>query len=364
MLPTFASAFMLPALVVVAATTTTDELAGDHGASSRRPYSISLWGRRVSFAATTTDGQTITEASAAEGPIILDFFAPNCRHSQRQLPKIEAVRKTFESRGCRFYYVAERMRQDFEQEAIDATLAEWGIQGSWIHDEGNQLGQSMKVNSFPTLVVLDYTGIIDTYIIGNKPDVAERLIEALTALAPEHGRLIESYTSDLRSYPTTSQARHARNFVSTYARIGARYTFDMVTTDGEAITETSTAEGPIVLNFFAPSCPHSQRQLRRVETIRSEWAPCGYRFINIAEQVGCVYEPAVVTTLLEAWDVHGPTVVDADNDLADTLHVVSYPTIVVLDTSGAIAAWIVGDIPTLENELTSVLAEGEGVRSH
>ncbi len=136
------------------------------------------------FALQTLDGIRVSNAELEFHPAtVLNFFAPNCKYSKRQIPKVEASRAEFESQGIRFVNVSQKMKIDFTSDEVQQTVSAIGAIGELAIDEkGNKTGRRFKVTGFPTLFVIRENGIIDHVIAGNKKTTQAILHEKLSAI--------------------------------------------------------------------------------------------------------------------------------------------------------------------------------------
>ncbi len=136
------------------------------------------------FALQTLDGIRVSNAELEFHPAtVLNFFAPNCKYSKRQIPKVEASRAEFESQGIRFVNVSEKMKLDFTPDEVQQVVSDLGAIGELAIDaKGNKTGRRFKVTGFPTLFVIREDGIIDHVIAGNKKTTQAILHEKLSAI--------------------------------------------------------------------------------------------------------------------------------------------------------------------------------------
>ncbi len=146
---------------------------------------LKLIGKPVpKFSLQTLDGIRVSNAELEFHPAtVLNFFAPNCGYSKRQIPKVEASRAEFESQGVRFVNVSQKMRVDFTPDEVQQAVSALGAIGELAIDgKGNKTGRRFKVTGFPTLFVIREDGIIDHVIAGNKKRTQAILSEKLNAI--------------------------------------------------------------------------------------------------------------------------------------------------------------------------------------
>lgn len=146
---------------------------------------LQLIGKPVpQFSLQTLDGIRVSNAELEFHPAtVLNFFAPNCGFSKRQIPKVEAARAEFENQGIRFVNVSEKMKIDFTPDEVQEVVSALGAIGELAIDEaGNQTGRRFRVTGFPTLFVIRDDGVIDHVIAGNKKETLAILSEKLNAI--------------------------------------------------------------------------------------------------------------------------------------------------------------------------------------
>lgn len=152
----------------------------------RRPVLETIGKPAPSYDLKTMEGFPVTNQELTGHPAtVLNFFAPNCPHCKKQLPKVEQVRLQFEPLGVRFVNVSERMRKDFTPDEVMAVVSDLGANAELAIDAGNQVGRRFKATGYPCLIVIDPKGVIHHVVSGNKKnlvaDVSEKLESLLTA---------------------------------------------------------------------------------------------------------------------------------------------------------------------------------------
>jgi thiol-disulfide isomerase/thioredoxin len=155
------------------------------GPTSRpaRPALALLGQTAPDFALKTIDGENVGKTEYKAYPAtVLDFVAPNCGFCKRQLPLVEPIRASYESRGVRFVNVMQTMHQDFTQDQIIGVLNGLGNKAQVAIDTGNTVGQKFKATSYPTLFVVDKNGKIVEVVVGARSDIANTLTQRLDAM--------------------------------------------------------------------------------------------------------------------------------------------------------------------------------------
>lgn len=146
----------------------------------RRPVLDTVGNPAPEYDLQTMDGFPVTNRELIGHPAtVLNFFAPNCPHCKRQIPKLEQVRQQFEPLGFRFVNVSERMRKDFTPDEVLSVVSGLGANAELAIDAGNKIGRRFKATSYPCLIVIGSNGVIEHVVSGNKktlvPDLSAKL---------------------------------------------------------------------------------------------------------------------------------------------------------------------------------------------
>jgi thiol-disulfide isomerase/thioredoxin len=135
------------------------------------------------FDLTTLNGKKVSSASLKGVVAVLNFFAPNCGHCKRQLPRLEALRQIYEAKGIRFVNVGETMGlTPTTREAMVAKLQELGVKSEAALDANNTVGRQFRVNSFPVMFVLGKTGKVEAVNKGNNVELETLVKKQLDGL--------------------------------------------------------------------------------------------------------------------------------------------------------------------------------------
>ncbi len=153
----------------------------DATAEKPRPATEMVGKEAPKFTLTTLDGKQVGDYAAAKGTV-LNFVAGDCGFCKKQVPTVEAIRKDYEAKGIRFVNVVQKMRKDFTQPEIVDVFKQAGSQLELALDTGNTVGQQFKAVSFPTMVIVDAKGKVDTVHVGAKPDLSDSLKKELDNL--------------------------------------------------------------------------------------------------------------------------------------------------------------------------------------
>lgn len=100
------------------------------------------------------------------------------------MPVVEAIRKEYESKGVRFVYLAQTMREPkVTKEEASKMMEQANVSGELLMDPDNKIGaEAFKARGYPTLVVLEKSGKVAAVSVGARPDLSERTKKQLDAL--------------------------------------------------------------------------------------------------------------------------------------------------------------------------------------
>ncbi len=312
----------------------------------RRQSPDDLVGKGIpNFNLTTTSGKPLTTATTKEAITVLDFFAVNCGFCKKQLPRVEQIRKEYESKGVRFVAVGQTMRSPYTVEQTQAKLDECGFKGELAMNPDNSVGRSFNASGFPTMVVLGKDGKVAAANVGNLGDLEKRLKSQLDALIA--GKPMPKFAS---AKPSGGQ-RPAMDLVGKPSPA-----FDIKTKDGKMVSNADFAKHPAtVLNFIAPNCGFCKKQVPNVEKVRAEYEAKGIRFVNVALTMRKEY------TLEDAFNVYkgiGSNLEfahDPKNIVGGKFKAVSFPTMIVVGKDGKIAHVNIGAKPDMVDLLKGQL---------
>lgn len=138
--------------------------------------------RAPRFRLRTHSGRVISNETLADGPLVLNFFAHDCQHSQKQLPRVELVRTQYGPKGVAFLNVCGSMRQTYTEDEVASRLAALGVTGDFAIDVENRARLRFKALSFPTVYVIERGGRIARVIVGNNETLEQQLKAAIDAV--------------------------------------------------------------------------------------------------------------------------------------------------------------------------------------
>lgn len=297
------------------------------------------------------DGKAVTNADLANTVTVLDFWAPNCGFCKKQIPRIEPIRKEFESKGVRFIGVTQKMRKDFTQEEITKVFREDAGSGMELGlDLENQVGGLFKANAYPTMIILGKTGKIEAVNSGNIADLESKMTQQLTDLLAGKS-LPKPEAKAAAATPEQPKPRPATEMVGKPAPA-----FASKTIDGKPVTNEELAKHPAtILNFVAPNCGFCKKQVPVLEAIRKEYEAKGIRFVNVVQKMRKDYTQDEIVDVFKGVGSQLEMALDLENKIGQDFKAVSYPTMVIVDRSGKVDQVHIGAKQDLDKVLKQQL---------
>lgn len=307
------------------------------------------------FSLTTTAGKSVSNAKSDETIKVLDFFALNCPHCKRQIPRLEKIRAAYEGKPVRFIAVAQTMRnKKFTDQQIVDKIKELGFRGELALDTSNKIGPLFGATSYPTLVVIGKTGKVEAVSLGNRADLETSLKSQLDALLggkaiPKIAKATPKATPKLPK-PSTKRTR-PNDLIGKPAPA-----FTITTFEGKTISNTDFSKHPAtVLNFVAMNCGYCKKQLPRVEKLRAGYVEKGVRFVNIVQTMRTPYTKEKVISTLDKIGSKLEIAHDVKNEIGKKYSATGFPTMVIVGKSGKVEAVNVGNLADLEKRLATQL---------
>lgn len=131
--------------------------------------------------------------------------------------------------------------------------------------------------------------------------------------------------------------------------------FSIKTTKGKSLSNADFKGITTVIDFFAPNCPHCAHQIPRLEAIRKQYEGKPVRFVALAQTMRQRYPDSAVFDKINELGFKGELALDLDNNIGPAFQATSYPTMVIIDGTGRIAAVNVGDMGDLESRVKTQL---------
>ena len=304
----------------------------------------------------TTEGKTITTSDLVGKVTVLDFFAVNCGHCKKQIPRLEKVRQDYESKGVRFIAVSQTMRKPYSDDDVKKKINDLGFKGELAIDPSNTAGPLYKATSFPTMVVVGKDGKIAAVNIGNVGDLESRMKTQLDALLA--GKPIPQVAVSTMPKPTvtplkpkTPRKRPAEQMVGQAAP-----KFELTTVAGKKISNETLIDTVTVLDFFAVNCGFCSKQIPRLEKVRKEYEGKGVRFVAVSQTMRSKkFSDDDIKNKIKTLKFNGELAIDSDNTVGPKFKASGFPTMVILDKKGKIGAVNIGNVGDLESRMKTQL---------
>lgn len=304
-------------------------------------------GKAPNFGLETVDGKPVGSKSFADAKAtVMNFFAINCGYCSKQIPRLETVRKDYESKGVRFVNVQETMRQEFTAEEGIAKMKDLGWGGELARDPKNALGPKFGARGFPTMAVIDPKGTIQAVNVGNIGDLETKLKSQLDLILAG------------KDVPKTASAKPAENRRPALDLVGKKApSFALKTLSGEGVGSDGFAKHEAtVLNFVAPNCGYCKRQVPNVDKVRAAYEAKGVKFVNVVQKMGSKeYSDSETKDIFAKAGSNLALARDAGNKVGQQYKAVSFPTMVVVDKTGTIQHVNIGAKADLEDLLKGQL---------
>jgi len=117
-----------------------------------------------------------------------------------------------------------------------------------------------------------------------------------------------------------------------------------------------------VLDFFAGDCGFCKKQMPRVQKIHDSYADKGVRFINVAQKMRRPFTEQQLRDVFKQLKINPELSLDMSNKIGKKFQATSYPTMVVLGKTGKVELVKVGNVATLERDLTKKLDSLLGIK--
>jgi len=137
------------------------------------------------FSIKSVGGREVSNATAARKVTLLDFFAADCPHCKRQIPRLATAMKMYAGQPVQLVLIAQKMRSDYTADQVREILKSSGVDpGAFelVVDMANVPGKAFLVNSYPALVVLGKDGKVAAAISGDTGDLESRVKGQVDAL--------------------------------------------------------------------------------------------------------------------------------------------------------------------------------------
>ncbi|MBU0716932.1 MAG: redoxin domain-containing protein, partial [Planctomycetes bacterium] len=314
--------------------------------TSKRPAEELVGQIAPTFEITTTAGKRVSNEDLTGTVTVLDFVSSRCPHCVRQLPRLEQIRREYQSKGVRFVAVGSGQTDD----EVKDKIKESGFQGELAIDNNRSVGPQFKVQGVPSMAIIGKTGKVEAVNVGNASDLESRVKGQLDALLA--GKSVPQVAkADAADQPKPERrSRPAEELVGQKAP-----KFEVTTTGGKKLSN-DTAGTVTVLDFFSKNCGHCGKQIPRVEEIRKQYADKGVRFVAVSQSMGSQKATdEEINAKIDSLGFKGELVIDEGNSVGPLFKATGFPTMVILGKSGNVEAVNVGNVGDLETRMTTQL---------
>ncbi len=135
------------------------------------------------FTLSSTDGTTISLASYKGSPVLLEFMDVDCAYCQEEAPVLSSLYGNYSTRGVRFISVDINFEGATDTPTrIDAFRQTYNTPWPYCLDPGQTVQTAYKVDSTPTIFIVDSKGIVYKEMVGVDQASQANLVAALNAV--------------------------------------------------------------------------------------------------------------------------------------------------------------------------------------
>lgn len=131
------------------------------------------------FTAKTMDGKTVSLDSLAGKVVLVDFWATWCTYCRRDSAYVQSLLDSFD----KDHFVLLEVDVDDSEAVWKNFVAEERMEGVQMHDEGRYMQDLFHVSGYPTYVIFDGDGIVQSRDVGAKGDLRGTIRKLLQAQA-------------------------------------------------------------------------------------------------------------------------------------------------------------------------------------
>jgi len=306
-----------------------------------------LIGKAVpAFELTTVEGKKVSNDTLAGTITVLDFVSNRCGHCSKQIPRVEKIRQTYQDKGVRFITVGS----GGTEEQVKDKIKQLGFKGDLAIDSDRGASTAFKVRGVPSMAILGKTGKVEAVNVGNVGDLEKRMKGQLDALLT--GKPVPAFTATAAPSPKQRQ-RPATELVGKPApQFSIKMANENMLSNDDFPNHAAT-----VLNFVAPNCGYSKKQIPKVEAVRAEYEAKGVRFVNVNQTFRKSYTQ---TEAIQAYKDIGSNLElahDGANVVGKAFQATGFPTLVVIDRKGNVSHVNIGARPDIDTTLKKQLDE-------
>ena len=318
----------------------------------RKPQEDMLGKPVPKFSMSTTKGKSLATADLTgnDTVTVLNFFAVNCGYCKKSMPRVETVRSEFEGKKVRFINISQTMRKPYTEEEVIAKCDGLGWKGEIVLDPKNSMGPLFNARSYPSLFVVSRDGTVGQVVVGNKANLETSLRDSINAMLKPGYKAPKPLPASAKA-STKPRKRPQEKMIGKPAP-----QFALTTMAGRSLATKDLKGQVTVLDFFAVNCGFCSKQMPRLDSLRSEYAAKGVRFVAVSQTMrNKRYTDQQVLDKCKKSGWSGEIAADPDNKVGPLFNAGSYPSMFVVGKDGKIAAAIVGNKAGLEKLVKTAL---------
>jgi thiol-disulfide isomerase/thioredoxin len=290
--------------------------------------------------ATTFDNRPVNVGGASNVVRLLVFYASWCPHCKQALPEMENLYRRYSTKGVEIVAVnvdTRLGRMARTEEQILAQYKDLQLSLPLVMDRQQVIGPKYRVVSFPTLVLIGKTGVVEAVHFGFDS-------QTVSVLSNEFDLLLQGKTRTafpvVQAAPPTPAVPPAAPPKPTMPLVGSPAPSAVAKTfDGHEIKIGAGSGRVQMLTFYASWCGFCKKAMPDLQKIHEEYKDKGVDVIAInldgrAGQ-GARTEEQTLATYKE-WKLSMPMTMDPDQKIGQRYQLTGFPTFVIVGSTGTV----------------------------